>query len=224
MTGRAVLLDAGGTLITERRSRDALYLDVLRPLGARVDEARLARLRRGIERRMLAEASLAYTEDWFREHVARLLRALDLDADPETVRARIALAFARPGTYRVFDDVEPTLEALRARGVRLAVVSNWSDLLPGLLEGLGLARFLDAVAVSALEGTTKPDPRLFERALARLGVPARAALHVGDHPVRDVQGARAAGVPALLLDRSGATPAGPDVLHDLTPLPSRLGA
>lgn len=221
---RAVLFDAGGTLLTERRSRDALYLDVLRPLGARADEATLAMLKDRVEREMADGALRPYTEPWFREFVRRLLDALEIDAEAEAVRASIADTFTRPATYRVFDDVAPTLAALRARGLRLAVVSNWSPFLPELLGGLGLLRYFETLAVSAIEGFTKPDPRLFAVALDRLDVPADRAVHVGDHPDRDVAGARAAGVRAFLLDRAATRDDGAlQLLHRLDALPDLLG-
>jgi putative hydrolase of the HAD superfamily len=81
------------------------------------------------------------------------------------------------------------------------VVSNWDSYLPALLEGLGLARRFQAVAVSAIEETGKPDAEIFHRACARLSVGASEALHVGDSVREDYEGARAAGLTALLLDR-----------------------
>ena len=102
---------------------------------------------------------------------------------------------------KVFRDVGPTLRKLRARGYRLAVVANWEPSLPTTLEKLGLRRHFETVVASAAEGIWKPDPRLFQIALARLDVPPHVALSVGDHVERDVEAARAAGLHGLLLDR-----------------------
>src|SRR5262249_41006128 len=125
--------------------------------------------------------------------------------------------------FRVFDDVLPTLSALRAAGVRLAVVSNWDVSLVPPLERVGIADRFEHVVHSAGVGATKPDPRVFEAALALLGLPADRVLHVGDDPVNDVQGARAAGIRALLLDRSGAA-SGEDAIASLTELAPLVGA
>jgi HAD superfamily hydrolase (TIGR01509 family) len=86
-----------------------------------------------------------------------------------------------------------TLERLRGRGLRLAVVANWDCALPEHLAGLGLDRLVDTVVTSARAGVPKPDPAIFELALRELGVPADRALHVGDEPC-DEEGARAAGL------------------------------
>ena len=95
--------------------------------------------------------------------------------------------------------------ALRGRGLGLAVVSNFDSRLPPLLDALGLAPFFDAVACSGAVGAAKPDGAIFAHALAALGVDAHEALHVGDSRVNDYDGARAAGIEALLVDRSMTT-------------------
>ncbi len=99
-----------------------------------------------------------------------------------------------------------TVTALRAGGYRLAVVSS-AAYAPFVRWGLarhGLADLFPVVATSAGTGYYKSDPRLYDWALRRLGVAADAAVHVGDHPRWDVQGAQAAGMRAVLFDRGPA--------------------
>lgn len=107
-----------------------------------------------------------------------------------------------PSGYRLYPDVQPALEALRRRTVRLGIVSNFSWRLPELVAALGLGDWFDVVVTSARIGYRKPRPEIFQRALAEAGVPAGAALHVGDDPVCDQAGARSAGLKALLIDRA----------------------
>ncbi|MGH9398736.1 MAG: HAD-IA family hydrolase, partial [Thermoanaerobaculia bacterium] len=93
--------------------------------------------------------------------------------------------------------------------------------LPRLLDALGLARRFATLAVSAIEQTGKPDPEIFRRACARVGVPPQEALHVGDSLAEDYEGARAAGLSAVLLDRHGLHPEFTDriaTLADLLPV------
>lgn len=111
--------------------------------------------------------------------------------------------FARAAAWRVYDDVEPGLSSLAASGVRMAVVSNWDERLPRLLDELGLAPRFAAVVVSSEVGVEKPHPRIFEVALERLRSRAERTIHVGDAALEDVEGARAAGLHALRLDRRG---------------------
>jgi putative hydrolase of the HAD superfamily len=131
--------------------------------------------------------------------------------------------------FRAFPDAVPALTAARARGLRVVVVSNWDVSLHGVLAELGLAALLHGAVTSAEVGARKPSPEIFQRALALAGgVSPAQALHVGDDPREDWQGARAAGIEAVLLARSGSasTPAGPAIadLHALAELLERHGA
>jgi putative hydrolase of the HAD superfamily len=102
--------------------------------------------------------------------------------------------------------VPGVLSALRSRGLALGVVSNWDSTLPGLLDRVSLAGFFDVVVSSSSTGASKPSPAIFLEALSRLGIgapDASEALHVGDSLEEDYHAARAAGLAALWLDRSG---------------------
>jgi putative hydrolase of the HAD superfamily len=97
-----------------------------------------------------------------------------------------------------FPDALPTLRELRARGIAIALVTNGrTDNQAAKVSRLGLEPFLDATLISESEGLRKPDRRIFERALARIGVAPEHAWHVGDHPMADVAGAHAAGLTAV---------------------------
>jgi len=115
-----------------------------------------------------------------------------------------------PEGWIAYPDAVPTLAALRARGVRVAAVSNVGFDLRPVLAGLGLLEHLDAVVLSCEVGAIKPDPAIFLAACDAVGVAPGEALMVGDHPAAD-GGAAGAGIPTLLLPMS---PAGED--HGLT--------
>lgn len=200
---KAVLLDAGGTLFAERLSRDEVYRETLAGLGRALPLAEVARLRAELHDELPESVGEhpRYSDGWFREFVARLLRRLDLPQDPETVRAGLAAHYLDPANFVVQGDVLPCLEELAAAGLRLAVVSNWSAQLPNLLAGLRLAPWFELILASASFGRSKPDPAIFREALRRLDLPASEVLHVGDHPVNDLAGARRAGLSALWLRR-----------------------
>lgn len=124
-------------------------------------------------------------------------------------------------TFRLYPDSEPALDALDAAGYRLAVVSNWDCSLGRTLDSLGVSDRFEAVVTSAEAGYAKPDPVLFDRALAQLDVPAERALHCGDVPEADCLGAHRAGMQAVHLERDGGTGASwPGVvIASLTELP-----
>jgi putative hydrolase of the HAD superfamily len=86
-----------------------------------------------------------------------------------------------------------SLVELRARGLELAVVSNWDVGLAEHLGRIGVAPLFSAIVTSAEAGAAKPDPVVFRLALERIGVEPGRALHVGDEP-EDEEGARAAGM------------------------------
>jgi putative hydrolase of the HAD superfamily len=126
--------------------------------------------------------------------------------------------------FRPFREVPGVLAALRAAGCRLVVVSNWDVSLHAALADAGLAPLVDGAISSAEAGAAKPAPAIFARALELAGGIAPAeALHVGDDLDADVGGARAAGIPALLVVRDGEppAPAGVEAIGDLTGLPAR---
>ena len=106
------------------------------------------------------------------------------------------------------------MERLKLAGYSLAVISNWDRSLPWVLDMYGLTGYFDMALASLVEGVEKPDPRLFEIALEKLGARADETIHVGDNPIDDVQGARSAGIHAVLLDRTGAI-VGPGITHSL---------
>jgi HAD superfamily hydrolase (TIGR01509 family) len=98
------------------------------------------------------------------------------------------------------DGVPGALDALRAMGLKLVVVSNANGTLKALFARLDLARRFDVILDSAEEGMEKPDPRIFELALERSGARRQDTVHVGDLYHVDVEGARGVGLEAVLLD------------------------
>lgn len=221
----AVTFDAGATLFTERLTRDEMYVEVFAAHGVSVDVDTMAAWRLGVHDAMpeTVGGSPRYSEAWFREYVARILREAGVRRDAEPLRAELAERFVHASAYRVFDEVPDALDALAARGLRLAVVSNWSDHLFGILDGLGLAPRFEAVFASAVIGISKPSPALFRHAVDALGLPPAAVLHVGDRLDNDVIPARAAGLGALLVDRQAGT-SSDGVVRDLGELAERIAA
>jgi REG-2-like HAD superfamily hydrolase len=226
MSDAVVLLDAGGTLFAERLTRDQVYAQVLAGLGIERTPDELGRLRATLHDALPEsfEGHARYSDGWFRELVRRLLEEVGSDADAEDVRRRIARHYTDPACFVVHADAPPALEELASRGARLAVVSNWSERLPELLDGLGLSRFFEVVVASAAFGRSKPDPAIFHEALRRLGARPAAAWHIGDQLVADVAGARRAGLRALLLDRgSPAQEGAPHVIRSLEEVAAKIG-
>ncbi len=121
--------------------------------------------------------------------------------DAEGMAADVHRAFCRPDHWRVYPDVAACLRGLKERGLALAVVSNWDAGLEALLRGLRLLPYFDEVVSSAVVGYRKPDPVIFDLACEKLGVDPSRAVHIGDRPDADGDGASAAGVRPIIVDR-----------------------
>jgi putative hydrolase of the HAD superfamily len=124
--------------------------------------------------------------------------------------------------FTAYPDALEAIPALGDGGRRLVVVSNWDCSLPDWLEPSGLLRLVDGVVTSADTGVAKPGRAMFERALAVAGARPEEALHVGDSVENDVEGARAAGIRAVLVRRDGAAPDGVEAIRSLVELPALL--
>jgi putative hydrolase of the HAD superfamily len=221
---RAILLDALGTLL-ELEPPAPLLRAQLAARGVEVseDEARAAlQAEIAFYRAHHDEAADGAALADLRDRCAAVLdAALPPDARGLPDLRDALLASLR---FRPFREVPGVLAALRAAGCRLVVVSNWDVSLHAALADSGLAPLVDGAISSAEAGAAKPAPAIFARALELAGGIAPAeALHVGDDLDADVGGARAAGIPALLVVRDGAPPAPPGVeaIGDLTGLPAR---
>jgi putative hydrolase of the HAD superfamily len=107
---------------------------------------------------------------------------------------------------RVGTGVDEALGRLRAAGIRLAVVSNSEGTIDAMLRRVGLHRHMEVIVDSWVVGVAKPDPRIFQLALERLGVAPAAAVMLGDVPAVDMEGARAAAISGVLIDPLGLHP------------------
>jgi putative hydrolase of the HAD superfamily len=112
----------------------------------------------------------------------------------------------REGFMPLFSDVQEALTQLRAHGLHLGVLSNFPPHLEDTLKLHGIHGYFDFFVVSSLVGMEKPDPAIFELAIARAGVPKEVILYVGDNPDDDIRGAQTAGLSAILIDRDDHWP------------------
>jgi len=223
---RAVLLDGMGTLLRLEAPAPLLRRELRERLGLAISAA-------DADRAVAAEIAYYrahHDEGRDRASLAALRRrcagevraALGAPDAPLEEMTRALMASLR---FRAFPDAAGALRTLRARGLRLIVVSNWDVSLYDVLRATGLADLLHGAIASAELGASKPAPAIFRHALTLAGVRAVHALHVGDSVDADVAGARAAGIAAALLDRGGTAeaPEGVPVLRSLRELPALVG-
>lgn len=223
---RALLLDAVGTLLRLREPPAAVYLRIAARYGIARAPAEVARALDAsrIGPPPLDGVALADVPALEREGWRGIVRAAlgDAAADGPCFDALFS-HYAGAEPWQVVPGVRDALAAERARGVRLAVVSNMDARLPGVLAGLGLADAFDALVLPSTCGHAKPDPRMFQAALRSLGVGGGSALYIGDREPDCVAAARAAGLRAWRLDPGGRA-GDPDVLRGWAELAPRLAA
>jgi len=136
----------------------------------------------------------------------QILAACGIRPRPALVRELVAKERELlAASSRLHDDAIMFLRALRARGIRVALVSNCMENTRPLLSGLGVSALADVVVLSCEAGCAKPDARIYRQALDQLGVRAGAAVLVDDQPAF-CAGAAAVGITALQIARGREPP------------------
>jgi HAD superfamily hydrolase (TIGR01509 family) len=208
MTIDTLSLDAGGVLVFPNWTRVSA---ALARQGIAADVSALAAAEPHVKRQIDLANTIATTDDARRGWMYFDLILARLGIQPgERTAAAVRELYEYHRRWNLWDlvpdDVPGTLASLRQAGLRLFVVSNANGKLGTLFERVGLAQYFDCLIDSHDEGVEKPDPRLFEIALARAGARAETTLHVGDLYHVDVVGARAAGLQAVLFDAADLYP------------------
>ena len=159
------------------------------------------------------------------DHFPDLLRSYGVSAEA----AASAAAWYRANRFhglRLFADAVATLEAVRAAqpNRRIGLITNGpADVQRAKIDLLGIEPLLDFALISGELGVEKPDPAIFHEALRRAGATPEEAIFVGDSPDHDIAGARAAGIRAVWMNRTGRAwlhpdPAPEDEVRDLNAL------
>jgi HAD superfamily hydrolase (TIGR01509 family) len=166
-------LDAYDTILKCDFSGHRSELPRLAGVAAEVWNAEYRRLEPGLNAGQFTQA----------EAFAQVMRACGVEPGPELMRELVDMdRELLVGSVRLYDDVIPFLDELRAHGVGIAIVSNCMEHTRGLLLDLGVTARADALVLSCEVGAAKPSARIFEHALELVGVAPEAALFVDDQP------------------------------------------
>lgn len=197
---RAVSFDVGGTLIAPFPSVGHVYAGVAAANGvAGLDAAELDRRFGEAWKKHRPER---YSKAEWAAVVDATFAGLTNEPPSRTFFEELYARFTWTDCWKVFDDVLPTLVALRTRGLKLAVLSNWDERLRPLLDALELTPCFDACLISCEVGAAKPDGLIFAAAAEALDLKPKEIVHIGDSSREDVGGALVAGFHPLLIDRS----------------------
>ncbi|MCC6155748.1 MAG: HAD-IA family hydrolase [Candidatus Hydrogenedentes bacterium] len=232
---RAVLFDAAGTLLYVFPSVGAIYSREAHRFGGDISAPTIDSAFRSAWRALRPYAdgktpfhtSEEIERAWWRTLVQRVFdEACGPDAFADQFDAffeALYLRFEEPDVWRLYNDVLPTLDALRVLNIPIAIVSNWDSRLPRLLRAMGIADRFEFILTSAEAGVSKPSPQIFEQALARLGLPAHEALHIGDSLDDDVIAAQNAGLQSLHIARNAAPSTHRNTIHSLEEVIQKIG-
>ncbi len=207
-----VFFDAVGTLIHPEPPAPAVYAAAGRRFGSRLDEATIAaRFRAALRRQEEIDRAGNLRTDEARELArwrAIVREVLDDISDTETCFQELYAHFAQPDAWRCLPESAAVLAALAGRGHELGIASNFDRRLRGLVKNLSPLRPVRYLVISSEIGWRKPAPEFFAAMCRQADSPPEHVLYVGDDLLNDYQGARAAGVQAVLMaaDGSAATP------------------
>ena len=214
MAIKAVFFDMYGTLAGFRPSRFEVQSEACARFGIEVTpegitagyalaDAFMAKQNTVSPVRLLSPAD---KDKFFAEYERLVLRGAGVDVTTErALEVWRAVGRMKYG-FAAFDDVVPVLDGLAERGLVVGMITNIDGDGAGLAASIGLTGRLDVIVTSGEVRAEKPSRRIFDVALRRAGVEAGDAVHVGDQPATDIDGALGAGLAAVLIDRDGNHP------------------
>ena len=204
---RAIFFDAVGTLIVPAPPAAEVYAEIGRRHGSRLPLDVIGTRFRAAFR---AEEEFDWRNDLRTDEEREVRRwrrivdeVLDDVTDGEAVFRELFEYFSRPSAWHCDPDAGAVLAELARRGYRLGLASNYDRRLRSVVAGLPALRPLQHLVISSEVGWRKPAREFFDAVVQEASVPAGQVLFVGDDPVNDGEGARAAGLRALLLDPCG---------------------
>ena len=219
---RAVVFDVDFTLA---RPGPDLGPEGYRALGARhglaLDPSLYESARAAAVAELKRHPELDHDEEIWVEFTERVIIGMGGRGETRAAAVEMERRWVHSAHFELYDDALPALEWLRERGLLIGLLSNSSRDLDEFVAHHGL--LADAVLTSHAHGKTKPHETIFHALLAKLGVQPEEALMVGDDLEADIEGARAIGMRAVLLDREGRYADVEGRLDDLRELPVVLG-
>ena len=206
---KAVFFDAAGTLIKPARRVGESYAAIAAKYGKSVTAAEL------FERfRICFDAApplafpgvssgeiTALERQWWKRLVAQVFEPWGEFIGFDEYFDELFRYFGQADAWLLYPEATETLDALKQRGLRLAVISNFDSRLLRIIDGLNVGARFAQIFVSSSVGYAKPQPQIFNFALRQFGLTPDQALHIGDSETNDLLGARNAGMRALLVDR-----------------------
>lgn len=208
---KAVFFDLYQTLVHYKPSQEELEAQALEKLGFKTTAEAMGRpilaanefIYRQIAERPLSKRSREELAALYTEYQRVVLKEAGIKADEKVVIKLLGMMQKAKMDIVPFEDVLPALTVLKERGLVTGLISNIEKNMTETLQKLGLLSRLDVIVTSQDAGAAKPQPEIFRYAMRRGRVQPAESIYVGDQYQVDIIGARAAGMKAILLDRTG---------------------
>ena len=215
MTIEMVFFDAGGTLLDPHPSFPELFARTCADAGYEVSSDQVAEVQERLAphlTELVDEADLphapslspAASRTFWTFTYRRFLGELDIV--DEAMTEKLFERFSSFESYRLYDDVKPTLDAVERAGFRVGLISNFDSWLDKMLIEMEVGHIFDPSIISGMVGVEKPDPEIYRIAVERAGVDPGRCVHVGDSPRTDMEPASEIGITPILIDRSDRYP------------------
>ncbi len=219
MPVKAVLFDVGLTL-TKTASFPEIYRNILVRFGFKVSIDDIVRAQNATENEFdAANYPIDQRKEYWTEYNVSLLEKLGVKENITFLAEKIDELWWEFSHLQIYPDVTPTLSRLRAKGLKLGIVSNGlTKDVEHILKKLGLKKWFVVVVSIDSCNSAKPDKGIFLCALDKLGVQPSEAVFIGDSVEQDYEGALNVGIKPLLIDREGKIPSQYNKITSLTEL------
>ncbi len=205
---RSIFFDAAGTLFRVRGSIGEIYSRSASRFGLEVSALEIEHAFRAAFRareplcfpESPAHALPALERKWWKEVVKQSFRKEKSFPHLDALFDSLYEMFRTGECWALEPGCKELLTQLKDQGRKLGIISNFDSRLTDVLGDLGIVRFFDSITISSGCPAAKPDPLIFTHALRQMQCEAHCSLHVGDDLEDDLQGARGAGMKALLYD------------------------
>jgi len=216
---KAVLFDLGLTLI-KTASFPEIYRRILARFGVTASLNDIAEAQKATANECdIATYDESRRKQFWTNYNASLLEKLGIEENTVFLAAQIDELWWKYSNVQVYPDVEPTLFQLRAKGLKLGLVSNgFKKDLKHILGKLNLKKWFDTTVCIESCNCAKPNKEIFLYALDKLDVKPSEALFVGDSVIHDYEGASNVGIKALLIDREDKIQGRYDKIASITEL------
>ncbi|MSR77726.1 MAG: HAD family hydrolase [Candidatus Omnitrophica bacterium] len=204
-----IFFDAGGTLLHPFPSVGEIYEQIGKRHGSKATSEQLQnkfseewKKRNGLSQ-LTGVLDEKIEKEWWKSIVKDVFDPFGKINDFDAFFDELYHVFASPQSWKLYPGTIEVLESLRRQGKRLAIISNWDSRLFHLCDELDLTRHFEFILASAVFGSSKPGPKIFEEALSRMSARPSEALHIGDSFEDDIKGASSIGIHTALIDRHG---------------------